>query len=427
MSDTLKKRIEKYKDKVRFHTPSHAGKLSIYDITETSYSDNLLFSFDILKNLEEKIAKIYKKDVAFISTQGATFSIFQAVYALLNRGAFLVVGNCHISVFNALRNLNAESYHIDKFNLDNLEKLNIKTVIITSPSYLGTNENIEYIYKECKKRDIKLIVDSAHGSHFNFSSQLTKDNIILADLVICSLHKTLPVITGGSILLASNEFKDRLNAYRKMNHSTSPNYLTMVSIEECMDKYLIKGESIYKRIISTCNGLKKDINKLNLKSEIRFLDNDDKTRLVILSKDTGINLYNHLFKCGFVCESVISNGVILIVNEYNYGSLPNLKEALISFKAKKSKEINNTIVNKHNEETKIITYKNINPKLVPINEAINKRAFFDIGMYPPGTPIIFAGDIIKKEDILNIINNQNKLEVFGIENGNIYIIEEINN
>lgn len=423
MGDTITKRIEDNQNKIRFHTPSHAGSLSKYDITETCYSDNLLFSTDVLKSLEEKIAKIYKSDVAFISTQGATFSIFQAIYSCLHLGAFLIVGDNHVSIFNALRMFDATSYHIDTFNLDNVEKLGIKIVIITSPNYCGIDENLELISSKCKEKGLILIIDSAHGSHYIFSDQFKNKATEYGDLVVCSLHKTLPVITGGSILLAKKEFRDKLNAYRKMNHSTSPNYLTISSIEKCMDRYVKEGKNIYSKIIDACNNLKLEISKQHLKSNIQFLDNDDLTRLVITSSASGKELYNYLFNEGIVPEAIINNGVIFIVNEFNYEYLNLVKEALIKFNPK-TQATKCKVKKKHNEEKRISSYFNKEPILVPVEKAIGKSAFFDIGLYPPGTPVIYSGDIILKEDIEFLENNDQALEVFGIENGFVYIFKD---
>ena len=70
--------IEKNATKARFHTPGHSGKAEAgkYDVTELSYSDNLLHPEGEIAALEKKIASVYKAEACFISTQGATTSLW---------------------------------------------------------------------------------------------------------------------------------------------------------------------------------------------------------------------------------------------------------------------------------------------------------------------------------------------------------------
>ena len=92
MTDGLIGAIHGCADKIRFHTPSHAGKLSIdaaeCDVTELSYTDNLLSPLSHISALEKNMASAYGAEACFISTQGATGSIFQAVFSVKDDGVF---------------------------------------------------------------------------------------------------------------------------------------------------------------------------------------------------------------------------------------------------------------------------------------------------------------------------------------------------
>ena len=51
------------------------------------------------------------------------------------------------------------------------------------------------------KKGIPLIVDEAHGAHFGFHPYFPKNsNLQGADIVIHSLHKTLPSLTQTALL-----------------------------------------------------------------------------------------------------------------------------------------------------------------------------------------------------------------------------------
>jgi len=69
----------------------------------------------------------------------------------------------------------------------------IQSVFITSPTYEGIVSDIEKISEICHRYGVPLIVDEAHGAHFTFGDIFPKSALECgADVVIQSLHKTLP-------------------------------------------------------------------------------------------------------------------------------------------------------------------------------------------------------------------------------------------
>ena len=68
-----------------------------------------------------------------------------------------------------------------------------------------------------------LLVDNAHGAHLKFLSRDIHPLALGADMVADSVHKTLPVLTGGAFLHIANE-KYIKNAKQAMAlfGSTSP-------------------------------------------------------------------------------------------------------------------------------------------------------------------------------------------------------------
>ena len=128
-----------------------------------------------------------------------------AIFACKSKGDFLIVGKAHVSIYNAMRLFNARAYHVDSFQEEFLQD-NIKTVIVTSPDYFGNAFGLEYLSKCCKANNVTLIVDASHGSHFQFSEELPISATNYGDLVVHSMHKTMPVMTGGSVLCTKKEY-----------------------------------------------------------------------------------------------------------------------------------------------------------------------------------------------------------------------------
>ena len=70
-----------------------------------------------------------------------------------------------------------------------------------SPTYDGVVSDVEAISEAVHEKGIPLIVDEAHGAHFGFHPYFPENaNRSGADIVIHSLHKTLPSLTQTALL-----------------------------------------------------------------------------------------------------------------------------------------------------------------------------------------------------------------------------------
>ena len=92
MQNHLYTALKKYaqSNPIRFHMPSHNGiDLGIdtsMDITELSFSDNLIESDGIIKNCENNIANAYGTKYGLMITSGATTAIAAALHTAKNKG-----------------------------------------------------------------------------------------------------------------------------------------------------------------------------------------------------------------------------------------------------------------------------------------------------------------------------------------------------
>ncbi len=420
MSGKLTAAILENGNKISFHTPSHAGVLpddiTKTDVTELPYTDNLLSSVSYIAELERKTASVYKAEACFISTQGATHNIFQAVYSVSKLGAFLIVGNAHVSVYNALSVCRAKAYHADAFCDSSEIPSDVKTVIFTSPDYFGNVLPVKEYCDLLRKNGYVSIMDSAHGSHFEFSSKLPESASEYADLAILSLHKTLPVLTGGSVLCCKNEYAEKALLARKIFHTTSPSFMTMCSIERAIDLFEKDGERLYDEVLEEVGKFVSAV-----KSPFSVKKTQDPTRVVLTSPFDGGAVEEALRNEGFVAETTFGRDVVFIVNPYNYRHLAALGDAV------------NGIGRLPLYAECDLPYKP-HPKPAPIEfgcdaerilltEAKGRKAFVCAGLYPPGTPLIYPGDEITERDIAFLAKAEREKRVFGVENGLIYVIK----
>ena len=245
-----------------YHMPGHkrnpaGGEMADYhkiDITEIDGFDNLHQAEGILKEAQLRANRLYGADETFFLINGSTCGVLAAIMAAARPfDEILLARNCHKSVYHAaiLHGLIARYYYpkmiseydiCDGVSAEEIRSLldtypEVKAVVITSPTYEGVLSDIPGIAAVVHERGKILIVDEAHGSHFGLSSHLPQGAIAGgADLVIHSLHKTLPAMTQTALLHVNGDRVDRkkLRGYLSMLQSSSPSYVLMASMDACM-------------------------------------------------------------------------------------------------------------------------------------------------------------------------------------------------
>ncbi len=260
----LTDRLEGYarSDHYPFHMPGHKRQMrDIFsmDITEIHGFDDLHHAEGILKDSMEMAARCYGSDESCYLVNGSTGGILSAVSGCVSKKGKILVGrNCHKSVYNgiSLNGLDAEYVYPQIMEglgiqggimAEDVEKKlsahpDIQAVMIVSPTYEGIVSDVEKIAEVVHRYAIPLIVDEAHGAHFSFAENgifpvpaLDKG----ADVVIQSLHKTLPCFTQTAILhmkerYLGEERMERIKGYLSVYQSSSPSYLFLAAIEDCI-------------------------------------------------------------------------------------------------------------------------------------------------------------------------------------------------
>lgn len=261
----LVKTLRNYADSdyLPMHMPGHKRRLGagemgdpfFIDITEIEGTDNLHHAEGVLKHVQEQAAELYHSEETHYLVNGSTCGILTAISGCVRRGGtILLARNSHKSAYHGvmLRDLNVKYLYpqstgelgingaIDPTDVGNMLKQDpsIEAVMITSPTYDGVVSDVRKIAEMVHKRGIPLIVDEAHGAHFPFSEQFPEDSVTAgADVVIHSLHKTLPSLTQTALIHFNGNIIDRekLRYYLTVYQSSSPSYILMSSMDLCMD------------------------------------------------------------------------------------------------------------------------------------------------------------------------------------------------
>ena len=115
---------------------------------------------------------------------------------------------------------------------------------------------------------IPLIVDEAHGAHFGFHPYFPEKvrMKIGADIVIHSVHKTLPSLTQTALLHINETSvnREKVRMYLHMLQSSSPSYVLMASIDECMELIEKNGEDIFSPYVDNLQKIAGRVGKIFL-------------------------------------------------------------------------------------------------------------------------------------------------------------------
>lgn len=418
--------FEKLKNnkKISFHMPGHKRNTKLLgdklpyniDITEIKGFDNLHCPEGVIKDIEDKAKKIYNSDNSFILVNGSTVGILAGISSVINRGdTVLIARNCHKSVYNALELMGANVRYIypetDEYgvfkpiNTDDvkckIDEVLPKLIIITSPTYEGVCSDIEEIRKLAHAYNIPVLLDAAHGAHmYNLGTS--------ADIVIMSLHKTLPALTQCAIahingnLVNAEKFRIKLSVFE----TSSPSYVLMASIDECLN-YIscesfknIKAEYLLKRA-------KLDENLKKLKF-LKLLKYDDIDKLIIFtgySDISGIKLAS-ILRNNYNIEVEMDSRFYVILITTECDNFKNYKILLSALK-----EIDNSVSSVDYKKSSVLFHpkKQVNPyevkdlKAIDFSLSAGKICGEYIWAYPPGIPLIVPGEIINN-DLIKYIN-----------------------
>ncbi len=309
-------------DAYPFHMPGHkrredagfmAGFPNPYsiDITEIDGFDNLHHAEGVLRESMDWAASVYGAGRTYYLVNGSTCGVLAAVCAAVPRGGtILMARNSHKAAYHAaaLNELNIRYIYpqiIEDFGLQggllpqDVEKMLISAdglpsvpgknpaapdkksglpaaVFITSPTYDGVMSDVRGIADVCHRHGVPLIVDEAHGAHFPFGEMFPASALEMgADIVIQSLHKTLPAFTQTALLHigADTGLIDtrRLEYYLQVFQTSSPSYVLMSGIERCIEYMTGDGRDEMRRFAARLAELRGRLRRMD---HLRLLDRD---------------------------------------------------------------------------------------------------------------------------------------------------------
>ena len=335
--------LKSYQEKspVRMHMPGHkgAGILGFegMDLTEIYGADELFAAEGIIKESEQNASNLFGCPT-YYSTQGSTLCI-QTMCTILCQDAkskgkkpkILAGRNAHRSFIHAAALLDFEiewlygnsDYLSCKIHAEDLEKAIIESlptaVYLTNPDYLGNLLDIKSLASVCKKHNVLLAIDNAHGAYLRFLKDSLYPIDLGADLCCDSAHKTLPVLTGGAYLHLSDSlnqvWKNDVKHFMEYFSSTSPSYLIMASLDAANEVLDTTFKNSMFECIQRVDGLKNTL----VQHGYTILSGEP-MKITISTKEfgyTGNEIANLLMECDIYPEFYDSDYIVLMPSPYN--------------------------------------------------------------------------------------------------------------
>lgn len=461
MNPNIYKALKNASSLYPLHMPGHKRNIEILekfkefielDFTEIDDTDNMHKANGVIKLTKDDIAKIFKTKESYFLVNGSSSGVLASILSCVKENDKILLSRaCHISVYNGVVLSGATPIYVYPkiknglscaISLEDVKDAvkknkNIKAFILTSPTYEGLVSDIEAIANFLHQNNILLIIDEAHGGHFVFSKDFPKSALECgADIVIHSLHKTMPCLTQCAILHINSDRvdKNRLEKCLSMVQTTSPSYIFMLSIEYAV--YFANNN--LERFSEYTNFLKiyrEDFKKLK---NIKLIDKDildedivdfDISRLTFLldSNINGYEINNILRKNNFQLEMYGKNHIIAISTICDdFDMLQKFKNILF--------DIDKNLEQKSKTQQNIYYHKPqiaISPKeaffkdktFIDLEDSQDKICGDFIIVYPPGSPVLAPGEIITKEIIVYIKDCiKNNISLIGVDENKICIL-----
>ena len=458
--------LKKYaaSDQLPMHMPGHkrrGGRIRdpyAIDITEIHGFDNLHRAEGILLEAQRRAANLYHSEETHYLINGSTAGILAAVSGCTDFGGRLLMArNCHRSVYHGVLLRGLEAVYLYPHSADCMgingvispedvdkrltEDSEIQAAVITSPTYDGIVSDVKQIAEIVHAHGIPLIVDEAHGAHFPFSEDLPEDSVSCgADVVIHSLHKTLPSFTQTALIHLNGPLirREKIRNYLGIYQTSSPSYVLMAGIDECIN-WIGSHREEMNRFLKEIRVFR---NSLSGMKKLKLLEfpGMDLSRILISVREAGISggilsdiLREHFhIEVEMACSTYLC--AIATVSDTEE-SLERLKEALLEAdemlcesapgnKTEQRSGCSDEVLETEAVFT-LLEAEEKEAEWIRPGKAQGRISGGFAVLYPPGIPILTPGERITAEITERLVQyEKDGLEVHGIEKGKILVIKE---
>lgn len=431
-----------------FHTPGHkrgdgahellkkfitseglAAEVSISEVLDDPYEPRTC-----IKEAQELAAELFGADETIFCVNGTTGAIHAMMLACVNEGEKIILPrNVHRSVVSALVLTGAVPVYLEPVFSESIgitmgvtlqsvkdavkNNPDAKALLAVYPTYYGVTNELKEIAEFLHEQGKLLLVDEAHGAHLKFSDELPDcASDCGADIVAQSTHKLLGSLTQTSMLHVNTKRIDfeRVKKAHALVSSTSPDYLLFASLDIARMQMATSGEELNAALkiarecrerINITEGLY-SFTKADLgKSGMTGLDELKLTVDVTGLGMTGAEAAKILREDEQIEAELFDEARVLFL--FTYADKAESGEKLLSALNNLTKRKTKTSLKKAKYVAPPKAELVLSPReaffanvtRVNFAEAGGKISAETISFYPPGIPVICAGERLSKDVI----------------------------
>ncbi|MDO7908548.1 aminotransferase class I/II-fold pyridoxal phosphate-dependent enzyme [Paenibacillus sp. JX-17] len=423
------------------------------DATEITGLDDLHHPEGAIEKAQTLAADCFGAAESFLLVGGSTAGNLAMILSVCTEPGdiLLVQRNVHKSVVHGLMLSGAQAVfltpHVDEYSGLPVAPLtttiaaalsaypNAKGVLLTMPNYYGMGSDLTPAAELCHQYGVPLLVDEAHGAHYGLHAGLPASALSCgADGVVQSTHKMLPAMTMGAMLHVQGDYLDRTLIRQRlaMLQSSSPSYPLMASLDLARRHVHVLGAEAFEEGLRAVEAMKEGLKQLPRFGFIepspsdgqRGYTSQDPFKISVYDREdvwSGYELQNQLEQAGCVPEMSDDRYVVLL---FTLGSKMedtiHLLQALTHIHAQMVKarvftEESKTVEEETGQAPNLIfsTWNNtsvsnyslpvrfsIQPQnaayieAIPVEQAAGRISAEMVIPYPPGIPILYAGEKI---------------------------------
>lgn len=265
---------------INFHIPGHkhgrglpqglrATDIFSLDQTEVPGLDDLHCPTGPIKKAQELAAELFHADHTFLLVNGTTCGLQAAIMALCGpEDSLLVPRHAHRAIAGALVLSGAAPVYLKSLVNREFgvpvgvvpaevtgaikESPSLKAVLQVHPTYHGFAANLRAVTEICHEHGIPVLADEAHGAHFSFHPALPVTAMdVRADVSVQSTHKTLTALTQGSMLHIKGNRVNREDIARNLRllETSSPSYPVMASLDLARRQMAEEGRTLMAGVL----------------------------------------------------------------------------------------------------------------------------------------------------------------------------------
>ncbi len=405
------------------------------DLPELSELDNLFAPEGVIQEAQELAAEIWGAQHTWFLVNGSTCGIIAAILATCATGDKIILPrNVHQSAIAGLilsgaipiflnpeydrQSGLAHSITPDAVAQALKDHPDAKAVMMVYPTYYGVCGDVGAIAHLAHQHNIPLLVDEAHGPHFNFHPDLPTAALSAgADLAVQSIHKVLSAMTQSAMLHIQGTLVnfDQVSKALQLVQSTSPSYLLLASLDAARQQMALHGEQLMAQTLEKAKLARTRISQIPglfvlelVKANPGFVSLD-LTRLTVTVSGLGLTGFEAdeiLAKLGVIAELPSLQNLTFIISLGNTdGDIEKLVQGFTTL----SKDYNLDQKLELAKNPNLMVNKNIFssiPKIsprdaffsptetLPVENTTNRISAELVCPYPPGIPVLMPGEAI---------------------------------